>query len=316
MINNLRTRFVLFNVLVISIILLVVSLFIFLRPEQELSPQRWVATILMGICMVFIGSLILSKIAIAPIKKAWQAQLDFTADASHELRTPLAVIQTNLELVMDCKEESVESQMKWLQNIDAESRRMTKLIDDLLTLSRADTNRQELEWNEFLLGEAISEAIAAFEVTAKQKGICLQTKIDSEVSYYGDKNRIKQMIIILLDNAIRYSGASKIMITVSQNNRNIQVKVSDTGCGIEKKYLEHLFDRFYRVAETRNKNPEGSGLGLSIAQWIVKEHGGKIRVESVEGEGTDFTVMLPAWPNGFMDSGNNIYNTIYKNFRT
>lgn len=294
MINNLRTRFVLFNVLVISIILFVVSLFIYLRPEQGLSLQRWAGTIVIGICMVFMGSLILSKIAIAPIKKAWQKQLDFTADASHELRTPLSVIRTNLELVMDCQEESVESQMKWLENIDAESRRMTKLIDDLLILSRADTNRQELEWNEFLLEQAISEAIAAFEVTAKQKGICLQTKIDSDILFYGDIKRIKQMMIILLDNAIQYSGASKIMVSMSQNSRNIQVKVSDTGCGIEKKHLEHLFDRFYRVTEARNKNPEGSGLGLSIAQWIVREHGGKIRVESVVGTGTDFIVILPA----------------------
>lgn len=290
MIRSLRKRFILFCVLVISIILIVISFFIFLNPEGELSILRWIVTIIMGITMVFIGSLILSKIAIAPIKGAWQKQLDFTADASHELRTPLAVIRTNLELIMDCKEESVESQMKWLKNIDAESQRMTKLIDDLLTLSRADTNRQEFEQNEFLLEQAVNEAVMTFEGIAKQKGICLHVQTNNNILFCGDRKRIKQMLIIILDNAIWYSGASDIAVSVMENKRNIEIKVHDNGCGIAEEHLEHLFDRFYRVTETRNRNPDGAGLGLSIAKWIAEGHGGKIFVKSVLGEETEFRI--------------------------
>lgn len=292
MIHDLRKRFIIFCVLVISIILFVISSFILLNPVGEISIRRWIVTIIVGISMVFIGSLVLSKIAVAPIEKAWQKQLDFTADASHELRTPLAVIRTNLELVMDCKEESVESQMKWLKNIDAESRRMTNLIDDLLTLSRADTDRQELECNEFYLRQAVNEAVRALEGIAKQKGICLHVQMKHDILFYGDRKRIKQVLMILLDNAIWYSGASDIAISIMQHKKSIEILVHDNGCGIEKEHLEHLFDRFYRVAETRNKNPDGAGLGLAIAKWIVEGHGGKIRVESVVEKGTEFKIIF------------------------
>lgn len=293
MIHSLRRRFILFCVLVISIILLVISSFILLNPAGEISIRRWTVTIIAGVGMVFIGSLVLSKIAVAPIEKAWQKQLDFTADASHELRTPLAVIRTNLELVMDSKEESVESQMKWLKNIDTESQRMTKLIDDLLTLSRADTNRQEFEQTEFRLEQAVKEAVMTFEGTAKQKGICLHLQTNNNILFYGDRKRIKQMLIILLDNAIWYSGASDITVSVVRNKRHIEINVHDNGCGIEKEHLEHLFDRFYRVEETRDRNPDGAGLGLSIAKWIVEGHGGKILVKSVVEKGTEFKITFP-----------------------
>lgn len=292
MIHNLRKRFIIFCMLVISMILLVISSFILLNPAGDISIRRWIVTIIAGIGMVFLGSLVLSKIAVAPIEKAWQKQLDFTADASHELRTPLAVIRTNLELIMDCKEESVESQMKWLNNIDTESKRMTNLIDDLLTLSRADTDRQQFEYSEFFLCQAVNEAVRAFEGNAKEKEICLHVQMKHDILFYGDRKRIKQVLMILLDNAIWYSGASDIVISIMQQKKSIEISVHDNGCGIEKEHFEHLFDRFYRVAETRNKNPDGAGLGLAIAKWIVEGHGGKIRVESVVEKGTEFEMIF------------------------
>lgn len=101
------------------------------------------------------------------------------------------------------------------------------------------------------------------------------------------------MLIILLDNAIWYSGASDITVSVIRNKRHIEINVHDNGCGIAKEHLEHLFDRFYRVAETRNRNPDGAGLGLSIAKWIAEGHGGKILVKSVLGEETEFRIIFP-----------------------
>jgi len=294
MIKNLRKRFILFSVLVISSILVIISLLVYLGPTSTLSIQKLAATILISIGMVFAGSWLLSKLAIMPVKLAWQKQLDFTADASHELRTPIAVIRTNLELVMDSPKKTVESQMKWLQNIEAENRRMAKLVDDLLTLSRADTNQQVLEMTDFMLDETISKALIPFTPVAKQKNIALEARLNSQTTFYGDRRRMEQLVVILVDNALKYmDGSGKVYISLMQYEKGVKLEVSDTGSGMEPEHLAKIFDRFYRVVNNRKQNQDGSGLGLSIAKWIVQEHRGTIRVESKPGVGTTFAIILP-----------------------
>ena len=294
MIKNLRKRFILFSVLVISSILVIISLLVYLGPTSTLSIQKLAATILISIGMVFAGSWLLSKLAIMPVKLAWQKQLDFTADASHELRTPIAVIRTNLELVMDSPKKTVESQMKWLQNIEAENRRMAKLVDDLLTLSRADTNQQVLEMTDFMLDETISKALIPFTPVAKQKNIALEARLNSQTTFYGDRRRMEQLVVILVDNALKYmDGSGKVYISLMQYEKGLKLEVSDTGSGMEPEHLAKIFDRFYRVVNNRKQNQDGSGLGLSIAKWIVQEHRGTIRVESKPGVGTTFAIILP-----------------------
>ena len=294
--NDIRKRFILFCTLVISVIMLLSSLLIMLHSHGDASDtalHRWLATVVIFAVMVFAGSWLISKRAVAPIEKAWQKQLDFTADASHELRTPLAAIRANLEILLDCREESVESQRKWLENIDAESRRMTKLVDDLLTLARADTNKQELACEEISLGQAASEVMAAFEAAAGQQGMSLKLRMDEDVVLWGDRSRLKQLLLILLDNAIRYSGGREILVAVQGGRECAELRVRDDGCGIGQEHLGKLFDRFYQVAELRGKNPDGSGLGLAIARWIAEGHGGSISVYSTLGKGTEFAVRLP-----------------------
>jgi len=294
MIKNLRKRFILFSVLVISSILVIISLLVYLGPTSTLSIQKLAATILISIGMVFAGSWLLSKLAIMPVKLAWQKQLDFTADASHELRTPIAVIRTNLELVMDSPKKTVESQMKWLQNIEAENRRMAKLVDDLLTLSRADTNQQVLEMTDFMLDETISKALIPFTPVAKQKNIAQEARLNSQTTFYGDRRRMEQLVVILVDNALKYmDGSGKVYISLTQYEKGVKLEVSDTGSGMEPEHLAKIFDRFYRVVNNRKQNQDGSGLGLSIAKWIVQEHRGTIRVESKPGVGTTFAIILP-----------------------
>ena len=291
MIKSLRKRFILFSVLVISSIILIIGLFIFVGPNNELSAPRYIITFSMAICMVFIGSWLLSKVTIRPIQGAWQKQLDFAADASHELRTPIAVIQTNLELVMDSPDETVESQMKWLENIKAENIRMAKLVEDLLTLSRADTNHPTLEKETFMLDEAVSEALVSFEPAASKKNISLEVRINNKIAFHGDKKRIKQLVVILVDNALKYTDASgTVTLSLTRREKGSELMVADTGHGMEAEHLDKIFDRFYRVTKTRNLNQDGSGLGLSIAAWIVREHGGTIQVSSKPGVGTTFTV--------------------------
>ena len=294
MINSLRKRFIIFSVLVISSIIIIIALYVFVGPHNNLTAHRYIVTIALAILMVSVGSWLLSNAAVRPIKAAWQKQLDFTADASHELRTPISVIQTNLELVMDNSKETVESQMKWLKNIEAESKRMAKLVDDLLTLSRGDTGQQVLEIETFSLEEVVLEALTPFEPIANGKGIELIVRINGNFVFKGDKKRIKQLCVILIDNALNYTDSpGTITVSLDSREKEASLTVSDTGCGIEPEHLSKIFDRFYRVTKTRKLNQDGSGLGLSIAKWIVQQHGGTINAESIRDAGTTFTVHLP-----------------------
>ena len=194
---------------------------------------------------------------------------------------------------MDSPYETIESQIKWLKNIEAENKRMTKLVDDLLTLSRADTAEQLIEKEAFMLNEAVLESLAPFEALASEKGVKLNALANSQISFLGDKKRIKQLVVILLDNALHHTESGSVTITLSSNETQVILSVSDTGCGIEAEHMNKIFDRFYRVSKTKALNQNGTGLGLSIASWIVKEHGGQISVKSTPGTGATFTVYLP-----------------------
>lgn len=255
---------------------------------------RTIIFIILALGLVFLGSLLISGKALVPIKKAWQRQIDFAADASHELRTPLAVMQTNLELVLGNPDETVENQKDWLENALVESKRMAKIVDDLLTLSRADAHQQTLQLRRFMIDKVLKEVVASFDLVAINQNITLSTDIQSEIEFFGDSDRIKQLFIILIDNALKYiNSEGHVSIELRQIEKFIEIKVADTGEGIEKEHLEKIFDRFYRIDKSRSRNEGGSGLGLAIAKWIVSEHKGKIKADSTLGKGTKFTVLLP-----------------------
>lgn len=297
MLKELRKRFILFNVLVITCVLGALTCFILFGSKSSLSAGRLAVSGVLCFALVLIASYIISKYALWPIRQAWQKQLDFTADASHELRTPLTVIKTNLELIMDSPGESVESQMKWLHNIEAEQTRMARLVDDLLTLSRADTGEQSLITAAFLLDETIRNAAVTFGPVCEQKGISLQNDIESPISFSGDEYRISQLIFILLDNAVHYtSPGGSIFLALHRKSRGLELKIQDTGAGISPEDIGRLFDRFYRADHTRQQNPDGAGLGLAIAKWIVEQHKGRISVKSRLGEGTTFLITLTSHP--------------------
>ena len=298
MINNLRRRFIIFSVLVISTIVIIVGLAMFVgsprHTPRDISPHRYLITLVLGIVLVFIGSWLLSKKAVEPIEKAWQQQLDFTADASHELRTPIAVITTNLELVIDNPDETVASQMKWLKNIEIENKRMAQLVGDLLTLSRADTNEQMLDVESLMLNEIVAEILIAFEPIAATKNIELKVQLTEKLTFSGDRKRMKQLFAILVDNALTYMNRSgTVTLNAQANSKELMITIADTGQGIEAEHLDKIFDRFYRVSKTRTLNQEGAGLGLAIAKWIVQEHGGTICVDSIPDIGTTFAIRFP-----------------------
>lgn len=264
--------------------------------SREKNALRIVITalILIGLICIFLsffGSRYLANKAMIPIQQAWQQQRDFLADASHELRTPLAVIQTNLEVVRSAPEDMVKDQDHWLENIQTEVSCMTKLVDSLLLLARADSHQQILNKSNFDFSQAVCAAGAPFIPAAERKAVrlCIST---APVTYFGDEGKLCQVVAILTDNAIRNTPAGgMITISLQQTRDSVILIVRDTGEGIAAEHLPKIFNRFYQANPARTDG--GSGLGLSIAKLIVESHNGTIKVNSAPGAGATFTVTLP-----------------------
>ncbi len=247
-----------------------------------------------SLLLVFIASLSITERALIPIKKALEKQIEFTADASHELRTPISVIQTNLEAAMGEPNATIHEQMRWLENIRYETLRMAKLVDDLLTLSRSADIHKTLNKTTFALDEALLEATLPMLPYAQNEGIIIKHNIEENITFTGDRERLKQLAVILLDNAVKYSTApGKILISAKTVGHVVKITVKDSGEGIAESQIEKIFDRFYRVDKSRSREKGGSGLGLAIAKWIVDEHNGSIVVTGTVGVGTQFTITLP-----------------------
>ena len=272
-------------------------IFVNTNSEVELVGKLLLVLVILGIgglVLVFFGSLFMANRSLIPIKESWKRQKDFVADASHELRTPLSVVETTLDLVLSRKEKTIESQIKWLENIQTENRRMTKLVSDLLLLARTDSGQVTLEKRNFPLHTALLEVYISIEALALQSGINLDPFQGPEIDFFGDEARIKQLAVILVDNAIKHTpAAGHVGMKVRDEVSSILIEVTDTGEGIDEEDINKIFERFYRVDKSRSRAEGSTGLGLSIAEWIVKEHQGTIKVESSKGKGTTFSVNLP-----------------------
>lgn len=292
--KQLRTRFILFNILVISGMMLILALLVWLSEHSTLSVNRMVFAVGISVILVGVSSLLLSGIALAPIKAAWQKQLDFTADASHELRTPLTTIQANLDVVMSNPTATVASQAKWLNYIDMEQKRMSRLVSDLLFLSRADTHEELLHRDNLDLSRLADEVIVVYAAVAEDHAITLTSAVKPDIIMHGDGERIKELLLILLDNAVKYNRAGgSIHLILDQRGQHATLEVSDTGIGIGEEERMKVFDRFYRGRLSRPDHPEGSGLGLAIARLIAEQHGGTISVQSQLHKGSTFSILLP-----------------------
>lgn len=235
----------------------------------------------------------LSGRALIPINQAWEKQQQFVSDASHELRTPLTVIQTRSDLLLREPEASIEEKILDVSAISKETRRLSKLVANLLTLARSDSNQIELNKVEFRLDELLSDIKELFVDIAEYQGKELHLDVTEGLEFFGDKEKIHQLMVILIDNALKFTSAEgNIRISCSGIGNQIQITVSDTGTGIKPECLPRIFDRFYQGDKSRT-NTNGTGLGLSIAKWIVEKHAGRINVESILGEGTIFNIKLP-----------------------
>ena len=262
----------------------------FLNSLRDISLVIGGASVLLALLI----SILLANRALRPVSSAWEKQQDFVADASHELRTPLATLSTNLEAVLDSPDEKVSEQGEWLTNMKNEIARMSKLVNDLLFLARADAKSDTAQPEDFFLSDTVKKASAPFQPLMKEKGLSFERDIQTDIKISGIEGRISQLIVILLDNAVKNTQpGGKIKLTLSDQHGKAMIEVSDTGTGIPEKQLEHIFERFYRTDTSRARDQGGAGLGLAIAKYVVQEHRGTIHVESKVGSGTTFRVLFP-----------------------
>ncbi len=224
------------------------------------------------------------------LERLFQTQQRLLADVSHELRTPLTAIRGNLDLMRRMGEGNPES----LAIIQEEVERMTRLVGDLLLLARADAGNLPLERKPVELDNVLFEVYRQVNLIPKSVDVVV-TEVD-QVCVLGDVDRLKQLLLNLIDNAIKYTPAGgKVSLSLSKKDGWARLEVSDTGVGIPQEDLPYIFDRFYRVNKGRDRRQGGSGLGLSIAKWIAQAHGGNIRVTSTIGQGSTFLLHLPAY---------------------
>ena len=224
-----------------------------------------------------------------------QVRREFIANVSHELRTPLTSIKSYTETLLDTPDLPAEMSEKFLGVINNEADRMVRIVKDLLTLSRLDYGRLEINYSRFPVDKLMGGVYDAMLFEARNHNHELLLELDDPLpSIEGDRERIEQVVVNLVSNSIKYTpNGGQIVMTASNIENGVRISVQDNGIGIPKEDLPRLFERFYRVDKARSRERGGTGLGLAIAQEIVKLHGGTIEVESEFGKGTKMTVTLP-----------------------
>lgn len=231
---------------------------------------------------------------LGPIRRALESQRRFISDASHELRTPLAVAKANNALLLDDPEATIESKLDQAEAVAAELDHLTVLVGDLTTLARADEGRANLMIEPVDLCELTEEVVRDMGALADVLGVRL-TCAAGPARVNGDRARLRQLLMILVDNSLKYANAGgQVHVRCGTEGGRVELSVTDDGAGISAADQKRIFERFYRADSERTRGKGGTGLGLAIGKWIVEAHGGRIAVESQVGKGTTFRVRLPA----------------------
>ncbi len=226
--------------------------------------------------------ILISKYAVRPAAESYEKQQQFITDANHELKTPLTLILTNVDIA-----ESEVGQNEWLDDIRSEGQRMSALVNRLVTLTRMDEGKPLEQLEDFCLSDAIEDTVSEFSRLAEQKGLSFDFRIDKNVSFHGNESEIRQVIAILLDNAVKYCDQNGRIHIDFQSKRHPVFIIENTYSEVKTLKLDRLFDRFYRADPARTTG-SGFGIGLSIAKSIMQKHHGEIKAYADKGGGIGF----------------------------
>lgn len=274
-----------------------IQLFINIDSEKKLMENymKIIAhAVVLSIGLAIIASYILSKRVLKPIKDTIERQSEFVENVSHELRTPLTIIQAKQELLLKEPNSKIIDKSEEISIALDETKRLSKLTKDLLLLTRADSKKMIINKEDVEIDKYLENLIKPYNELAsiQNKKIELNLNYDNIVSF--DLNKIHQVIVILLDNALKYTEEGDIItITTRLKENRCFIEIKDTGIGISNDGVKHIFDRFYREDKARNRETGGSGLGLAIAHSIIKAHNGSIKVAHNKPKGSIFTIKLP-----------------------
>ncbi len=279
-----------------------------LRPyELELHD---IALVLAGggvvaLWLAAIGGMMVAHRALRPVQQSWQRQQAFVADASHELRTPLAIVRADAEVLLRASGQTIEQNRDLVEDIIGEADHLTAMVTDMLTLTRLDTGRLPLDRTEFDARELMDDVAAQTRRMLdgrdgrigreSDEGRALTIAVEAPVSLpvYADRDRILQVLRILVDNARRHTpDGGSIILAGRQERGHAELDVRDSGGGIAPEHLDRIFERFYRADKARTRTG-GAGIGLAIGRGIVEAHGGRLRAQSIVGKGTTMTIELP-----------------------
>lgn len=274
-----------------------VQLLVNVDPEQNLIDNFKRIIIMCSALFILLSisaSYMLSRKMMKPIIRSWDKQVEFVENASHELRTPLTIIQNKLELLQTMPEKRIIDTFENIALSLSETRRLSRMTADLLTLARADSTETQLEKQTIELDEFVDNVCGPYKEIAELSEKSMQLRLHSRTRLKADPERLHQLLVILLDNALKYTGEhDSIAISTYVKENKAFIEVSDTGIGISEEGLSRIFDRFYREDRARSREQGGSGLGLSIAQWIVHSHHGTIQALHNEPKGVIFRIRLP-----------------------
>lgn len=257
------------------------------------SRDMYIMVTIIILLIFFIISIYLSNLMIKPIENSWKQQQQFVSDVSHELKTPTAVILANTSILS--MNDDLREDKKWVDYIDIEAKRMKKLIEDLLFLSKTDSGKNEKILSSFYLNDVLLDILLPFEAVLyeSKKNVELVTEIADDCKIKGDESQIKQLVAIMVDNAYKYSlPNTKINVELYKDNikNNGILIVNNMSEVIDKEDLDRIFDRFYKVDRARTREGNSHGLGLSIAREIILNHNAKIKVKSDVENGTTFRI--------------------------
>lgn len=253
-----------------------------------------IIAIIISIIVIILASYVLSRKTLEPIIKSWKKQNRFVQDASHELRTPLTIIQAKQESLLEKPETKIIDNAEDISITLKETQRLTKLINELMELARNDSGELKINKEKINFDNEIKTIIGLYNEVAKAQNKKLSFNLNYKEEILADINKMKELLIILLDNSFKYTEENdEIIVKTCKKDNKYVLEVIDTGIGISKEAQEHIFERFYREEKSRSREKGGMGLGLSIAYNIVKSHKGIIKVDNTVEKGTKMIIKIP-----------------------